>query len=221
MLPNTPQIPAATLPEVPQASETPAQSDTPPKYLTQDEFDKRMADYDRRVQSQLDKRTSSLDKRFNERLAQHTAAIDAMVNSGVMTAEQATDAKKKLPQAVFSEVSQAQPVQSEQSHVNGDGPSPQEIAINVAAENIAVAYGLAEGDPELSVINLNGSPQEYIASVLKAGQAKQARLAQQVPARSPAMGVTGGTPAKTNPIENINSTNDLYNMAYAKEKARR
>lgn len=190
---------------------------TPPQYLTAEQFQQAQQMLLRQLQSQLDKRDARLQRLVQgQTLPDRTA--QALAKLGVKLPE------GKQAQDVIAEL-QAQGVLPQDEPEEADLPEENAPAdpVTVAGQTLAQQYGLVAGDPELQLIRAQGvTPTQYLQSIAQAGQAKQARLAAPQstggrgasPAAIPGLTNGGGTPPPANPIENVYSSDELYDLAY-------
>lgn len=183
----------------------------------------------RTLQSQLDKRDSGLRKQIAALQTQAGVVSERAKARGIEAAQ-----AEQLGQDFFT--ANLTPLLEEQPNGKGakqrapapaDGedegaePDQQQVqayrqTVSELGNRIANAYGLSPDDPEIRSIVPNADPETYLNSIEAAGKAKQARLARQPqgrPARSPAIGVDGGS-APRNPIANVTDTGDLYKLAF-------
>jgi hypothetical protein len=216
--------------EVP-AEGTPEDSADAP--LTRAEFDRLWAEREqtlsRQVQSATDRAESRMAKRFSELSAGNARAVAVAKQAGIAPEQIASYEKALHEDAMKQAMSEGSP-----STGSGNGLSNDVDPQAVTAEGFKVAsnYGLTTDDPEQAFIQTSGTPQQYIQSIHYAGRLKQQRLTsagsppstgsgngQTKPAQVPGM-VRGGKAPPKNPIADINSADDLYEMGWNDMKKR-
>lgn len=199
---------------------------TQPKYVTDEQLSKALTDIQRKMEN-LYHGVQTRDNKVANRIKQWEDAAKAQ---GV----QLTESQRKLMQdtaliqTIAEESNAKQPVQQ----VPGQGQVPGNVdqqlieRVNLAAETMMIAADtqIQDNDPENAIIVAaeNGSPKDYLIAVQKAIDAKQARLnvppqaqPQPQPGAIKSPGVVKGVP-QSNPIENVNDTNELWKMSFGK-----
>lgn len=203
---------------VPQANTT----DTPaaPKYVTQQDLDAALNTFfDKRVQGFVDKRSNGLQNRVQSELANIKKALDL---AGVeMSQEQQDQIRQRvINQAILEDqqqtASQDQTPQAPQADTQADGADP-DPAISLALRLMDEAkVTIEDSDPEVKLINQDGTDTEFITSVMAAIAAKKERTsteAAQTAARvTPGISQGGGTPGTYVGRKGL----DLLSEAYTK-----
>lgn len=181
----------------------------------------------RRTQSRTDQASERLQRKFQELAGPYARAAQVAAAKGLIPADQQAAYARALrddaiDHAFTQEVGQA-PARNEPA---ADTQTPVEIEdINQQAEDLAQSLGLMDGDPELEHVIADQTPEEYFASIRIAARMKATRQSAAVAAgaarrpapagRSPGAGAGGGRVAGAqNPIANIESSEDLYAMAW-------
>jgi hypothetical protein len=178
------------------------------------------------AQSLVDKADSRLTKKMKEELA----PIDEVLANSNLSPEQKSIVREKV-------ISLSEKTETSGQQAPGQGPAETGekgvdpvTALGLELQQKAGVI-IEEGDPELSMVKVKGTPGEYIESLQQAIAAKQVRVGTsegastegaQEPgeggedkaggdpaARMPGLG-TGGT--KPNPIVNINDPKTLLEM---------
>ena len=213
----------------------PAQEQTPaanqPSYITVDQLKQAIGELKGEVQKNFDQLYRGNQSRQDQFTAKVQKKLEAIENAAKASGIQLTDAQRKSMQdmAGFQALSEDTP--SAQSggfapgQVQPQGNAENELVANVnkAASTMQEVWGIeiSENDPENAIILAaeEGTPKEYLDATYKAIQAKLARTgtsqaAQPTAApgspRSP--GVVKGTPI-SNPIQDINNPDELYQMS--------
>lgn len=189
-------------------------------------------EFRRTLQSQLDKATSKTERRFKEIQAANTRAL-AMAKAANATPEVLAAMERTMEQDALKHAmgGGTQPDPAPEPEVEPDG-TPGDTGGGAYEALMQTAYAIAEevggfkpGDPELAMIQQKASgatPRQYLESVMKAADAKAARLKATPPtkaARVPGL-ATRGLPATSNPIAHVDSETDLYNMAFTQATRR-
>jgi hypothetical protein len=162
---SSPQQPPAN--PVTQGQET-AQGEQ--QYLTREEAL-------RFLQSQLDKRDTRITSSFESKLREQLGALQAAKAAGLqLTPEQEAAYQQNVLQNALKPDPITQPAPAQEQPVSDAGLDP----INAEAMRLMQNAGamIEQGDPEASMLKLDGSPYEYLASVKAAAEAKAARLNQ-------------------------------------------
>jgi len=245
-LQNAPQVddeevlPAEAEGQSASTEEQAGEADAP---LTRAEFNRLWAEREqalsRQVQSATDRSESRMAKRFSELSAGNARAVAVAKQAGIAP-EQIASYEKALHEdamkQAMSEGSGSGSTGSTGSPIgSGNGLSNDVDPQAVTAEGFKVAsgYGLTTDDPEQAFIQTSGTPQQYIQSIHYAGRLKQQRLTSAgspstpfgsgtgstKPAQVPGM-VRGGNAPPKNPIADINSADDLYEMGWNDMKKR-
>ena len=180
-----------------------AQTPAPPAHVTREELLAILDERDRRTQSSLDKRDRNTQKLIAQMQARENAqrALEAAQSAGVtIPPEKQADFLKALSeQGLLS----AQPANGN-GHADAEPQAETQSQLDpVSAQGYSLAemYGLTGADPEAAEIKTGEgvTPQQYLASIVLAGQKKVARLARaQSPNPAAMPGLTpGGGPART------------------------
>lgn len=202
---------------VPDAAEEPRaeeqQAGQQPQFLTREEFVAALQAFSeqlgRRLQSQLDKRDRGLERRVREKVTGYLQAVKAAKSAGQIDDGQAKKLEEFYRQQALNEA-----LYEEQNEVEDEAAYD---AINANADFLYQQLGLTPGDPELAEVITDGTPEEFLASIVRAGQMKTARLLSQnsqgrLAARNPALSPNGRT-APRNPIASISDSETLWQLA--------
>jgi len=206
----------------------PAPAQTAPAFVTREDLLAILDEQSRRLQSSLDKRDRNLQKLVAQQQARERdkRILEVAQASGVVIPpdRQAAFLKALTEQELLG--GDQSPVASRQSDGDGaDGdPSTSSGLDPVTAQGFALAakYGLSSADPEAAEI-VTTSPEDYLASIVLAGQKRQARLARAAnpnPAAMPGLGPGGGPAPGRNPLAKISSPGTLYGLAAKEAKQR-
>ena len=190
-----------------------------PQFVTKADLESFAAQFARQVQSQMDKRTNTVERRFAEKLSQYEAALSTAREGGQIDEPTAAKLQAFYRQKAMDEAIAGtnQEVQESQQY------NAQADTITQQGQYLANLHGLAQGDPEIHMVDPNGTPDDYLASIVRAGQAKAMRLAgygrQPQAARMPGLAPAGSHQPR-NPLANIDDPDELYAMAEAEMQSR-
>lgn len=244
-----PQAPDDLAAEVNQdtLSGTGAEGTDEPQYLTRadlEALEQRIVQQARRAaRSAADSANSRLQNRIQAATETATRAADQAVAGGFIQASQRDAYLRHLRDSAVAEalggagpgVRAPAPPEAEDLDEEGlEDEQPEgfdQAAEQVQAQGEALArrLGLADGDPELAAVIPDGTAEEFFASIKAAARLKALRTQpaggnggnapRRTPGRSPAVGAGSGRVPATNPIANIESTEDLWNLEWEKTKA--
>lgn len=233
MLPNQQSDEDETLPPEAEGQDasTEEQADEGDQPLTRAEFEamwaKREQDLTRRLQSMTDKAESRIAKRYGELSAGNKRAVEVAKTMG-MTPEQIAAYEKRLDDDAMRQAVQGQPPDgSGQGEPGEDGVDFEQYRQQVWGEGAEIAAevgGIFKTDPEAVLVITKGSREQYLNSMKYAAQMKARRLqadksAPAKPAQVPGL-VRGGKAPPKNPIQDINSADELYEMGWGEMKKR-
>ena len=171
-----------------------AQERPEPQFVTEDALNKRLEDFERKVQSSRDSALSTFDKRIKQKIETVEKDIDRWRKQGVkITAEQEQQRRLDAISEAITEnedagVSEPKTDQANQSMV--DEKTVNEV--NARAYQISQQAGinLEEGDPELLLLD-QSSPETFLSSFRNALYQKKLRSGEPgapPQARIPSMG---------------------------------
>lgn len=190
----------------------------------------------RAIQSQLDKRDANILKRIEQANQQKTQIVKAAQARGIdPSAAQALG--QSLVDDELAAILEEQKLAEQQQAQQGQQPDEGQI-VTQYAQSMIMTLGLSESDPELleayKVMQKARTPDEYLGAITQAHRAKLRRelLAEQGggagqqqpqgqpanPARMVGFGSDGGQRSPANPIKDIDSPSDLYNLAFGIKK---
>ncbi len=211
---------------------TPAQEQPPavtqPSYVTVEQLNQIKTELSQKI-DQVYRGTQSRQDQFTAKVQKK---LEAFENAAKATGIQLNDAQRKAAQdnAVFQVLSEEAPTAQSngatgQLQPQGNAVSEEEPddPVNTAARAMLKAWKvqIEATDPEnaLIVAAETGTAEQYLDATYQAIQAKLARVAQssQVPTPTPqgiprSPGVVKGT-AQSNPIQNINDSEELFKMS--------
>lgn len=222
-----------------------AETSTESEYITRADFEaftQSMVDkISRQVQSRTDQADHRLQQRFQSLAVPYQRAADQAVVAGFIKPDQKDAYARHLRDDAMQQAMSGPAgvgeteTETDEGEVDEAPPGPAVAQVNQQGETLMRNLGLAEGDPELAAIIIDGSPEEFYGSIKAAARLKQIRTAQggagqgsalsqparAAPAgRSPGVGAGGGRPANTNPVENIESSEALYDLAWKNVKSK-
>lgn len=209
----------------------PPQTDQAQQFITLDEFERRLREYDekvdRRIQSRTDSAESRIKKAVDDRVGEQLKFLNA---AGVTLSKEEEAAMRKQIAFDLSRQPQSQDGTQEGPPAR---PSAKELAFgakiaqaNAEAARLVEEHGfdLASGDPEFNGVNFQDpDPDHFVETFRQAITAKAQRLGRQpntppqqqqdAPAGSPQSriaGNLGGGPAGANEEQLIRRYNELY-----------
>jgi len=203
----------------------PAPAQTAPAFVTREDLLAILDEQSRRLQSSLDKRDRNLQKLVAQQQARERdkRILEVAQASGVVIPpdRQAAFLKALTEQELLSggePEGRMQAAEGGEPGDDGQGLDP------VTAQGFALAakYGLSRADREAAEI-VTTSPEDYIASIVLAGEKRKARLARAAnpnPAAMPGLGPGGGPAPGRNPLAKISSPGTLYGLAAKEAKQR-
>jgi hypothetical protein len=162
--------------------------------------------------------------------AGNARAVQVAKQAGTMNAEQLTVYEKALHEDAMR---QALGGQTQVRGQNGnslpddeqqDADTIDPQAVTAEGNRLWVELGLTPEDPERVFVNTKGTPADYLNSIRYAGQMKAKRLqadkaAPLNPGQVPGL-VRGGKASPKNPIADINSADELYDLGWSDMKKR-
>lgn len=198
----TPGLPDLASQAPASAAGQPGSAGNEPKYVTIEEA-QRMADTAaekayQRAQSLVDKSTTRVSNYVSERMAQieQSARYTGQALSDDQKAQIRRDLAVEAMTAQETPPATSSPAQPAQAAPQG-APAPDAIQ-NAAIKMAEAVGGFEQNDPEMKMLNMSGSPEEFLVSVQEAVYAKRTRLAQQADRNPQAVmlggGVSGGRP---------------------------
>lgn len=161
-----------------------------PETLTLAQVQKLLDEQARRIQSQMDKREAGLLKRLTR-----ADQLKAVQEKHKLTPEAVAD----LQGALKDDDAEAAP-EAQKPDRKVEGPSDEQV--NATAQRLYEKYGISGDDPEAALIDVTGTAEDFIESIIHAGRTRQARLKQgatdqrRSPARAPGMTPGGGRPVE-------------------------
>lgn len=162
-----------------------------PETLTLAQIQKLLDEQARRIQSQLDKREAGLMKRLTR-----ADQLKAVQEKHKLTPEALAD----LQGALKDDDAAAAPETQKPDRTTIEGPTDEQV--NATAQRLYAKYGISGDDPEAALIDVTGTAEDFIESIIHAGRTRQARLKQgateqrRSPARAPGMTPGGGRPVE-------------------------
>lgn len=176
------------------------------------------------VASELNKAVGGLQrwrKGIEERVGTFDDTVKRLQGAGILAADADITA---LRQQVQTEALASDPFGEPEGkpEPTGEPPGPEgapDNPITHAGRVLAARYGLTQEDPEATMIKIDGTPEEYLDSIVAAGSKKLTRTKGQTDLSPDGdkiepsdMGI-GGRSDKPNPIEDINDPDKLLDMA--------
>lgn len=164
---------------------------TPPagqsETLTLAQVQKLLDEQARRIQSQMDKREAGLLKRLTR-----ADQVKAVQEKHKLTPEALAD----LQGALQDDDAEAETETQKPDRKAEAGPTDDQV--NATAQRLYAKYGISGEDPEAALIDVSGTAEDFIESIIHAGRTRQARLKQgateqrRSPARAPGLAPAGG-----------------------------
>jgi len=140
----------------------------------------------RRIQSQMDKREAGLLKRLTRQ-----DQLKAVQEKHKLSPEALAD----LQGALKDDDAEAE-TETQKPDRKVEGPTDEQV--NATAQRLYEKYGISGDDPEAELIDVSGTAEDFIESIIHAGRTRQARLKQgateqrRSPARAPGLAPAGG-----------------------------
>ena len=161
-----------------------------PETLTREQVQQLLDERDRRLrQSMLD----SFQARLNKTLSKDRQVADVKKKHNLTD-----EALQELRGALG--VTDDEPKESEEAakpdRKAEAGPTDEQV--NATAQRLYAKYGISGEDPEAELIDVSGTAEDFIESIIHAGRTRQARLKQgateqrRSPARAPGLAPAGG-----------------------------
>lgn len=160
-----------------------------PEMLTLAQVQQMLDAQARRIQSQLDKREAGLLKRLTR-----ADQLKAVQDKHKLTPEALAD----LQGALKDDDAEAETETQKPDRKVEAGPTDEQV--NATAQRLYAKYAISGDDPEAALIDVSGTAEDFIESIIHAGRTRQARLKQSAteqrrsPARAPGMTPGGGRP---------------------------
>jgi len=211
----------------------PASAEAP--YVTREEYQKLLQktqaqdEMIKRVQSQASKGVEGIRQQINALTSQAVSGV-RMVTGKDPTPEEIATIQQKARDQVLMGVSEEDLSQGGQPPAGRNSQTPQMDFMQdpyfLAADKIAstVEGGLSDKDPEFKMINYEApTPDEWLATVTKATEAKKQRIASQKQRQPEAVTMVSSTGGKPN-TGNYDPTEDpseILSRAHKQQQKRR
>ena len=172
--------------------ETTEQATGQPETLTLADVRLLLEEQARRFQSQMDKREAGLVRRLQRQEQVKGIAAKHGIKDEALT---------ELQGALKEDDAPADEPLAKPDRQSDAGPNAE--AVNATAQRLYAKYGIEPDDPEIEMIDVSGSADDFIESIIHAGRTRQARLKgetlqlRRTLARTPGLAPAGGRVVET------------------------